>query len=474
MAEPDSIGSVVTATPGTSDDDVARNPALGVRVTETAVETRRPGCDITVFLDASRSVVADPAGRDVAFDRMRSVGARLREIRHLPNGTKCPNCGDRAAHYRRARQWYARTGIEEDVMKRAAWVLPVVALATGMSVAACGDDGPNTAPVRNTTVEVDRARLAAFAPLPDVAEPTAYTMSDELVDLGRMLFYETRMSISQELSCNSCHLLDNFGVDGVQFSIGHEGIPVGRNSPTVYNAALHIAQFWDGRALDVEEQAKGPILAAGEMGMPNPEYVEEVLRTIPGYVEMFGSVFADDGNPVNYDNVAVAIGAFERGLMTPGRFDEFLDGDDDALTDQEKAGLNLFIETGCASCHNGAALGGGMYTKLGTVKEYPGLTDVGRFAVTGLDADMYSFKVPSLRNIADTGPYLHDGSIESLEEMVSIMAEYQLGRTLTDDEIADIVAFMNALTGEVPTEYIALPELPVNGPDTPGPYEFEE
>jgi cytochrome c peroxidase len=371
-------------------------------------------------------------------------------------------------------------------MKRTSWVLLLVAaMAATMSAGGCGDDNPDAAPETEggdsdaaadggESAEVDRSSLAAFAPLPEVVEPTAYTMSDELVDLGRMLYYEDRMSISQEISCNSCHLLDDFGDDGLQFSLGHEGAPVSRNSPTVYNAALHIGQFWDGRAADVEEQAKGPILAAGEMGMPNPEYVEEVLQSIPDYLPLFETAFPDDSAPVNYDNVAVAIGAFERQLVTPDRFDEFLDGDDDALTDQEKAGLNLFIETGCTACHNGSALGGGMYSKIGSVKEYPDVTDVGRFEVTGLDADMNSFKVPSLRNIAETDPYFHDGSIETLEEAVSIMAEYQLGKTLTDAEVADIVTFLTALTGEIPTDYIAVPELPADGPETPGPYEYEE
>lgn len=368
------------------------------------------------------------------------------------------------------------------MVKSIRWVVPVVALV--VTVAACGDRGPSTGSPgtpfgdngggAEASVVVDRDRLTAFAPLPPVVEPTAYTMSDELTDLGRMLFYENRISISQELSCNSCHLLDNFGVDGEQFSLGHEGIPVGRNSPTVYNAALHIAQFWDGRSPDVEDQAKGPILAGGEMGMPNPEYVIFVLDSIPGYVEMFQSVFPDDPDPVNYDNVAQAIGAFERRLTTPDRFDAFLNGDDAALTDQEKAGLNLFLDVGCASCHNGPAMGGQTYARLGVMKEYPGLTDVGRFEVTGMEADRYSFKVPSLRNIAETGPYLHDGSVSSLSEMVRIMAEYQLGKDLTDAEVASIVAFLGALTGEIPTDYIAVPEFPPNGPDTPGPYEYEQ
>lgn len=368
----------------------------------------------------------------------------------------------------------------EDNVRRVWWTAPVLGMV--MAVAACADDGPTQVSdgvngggdTITEDVDVDRARLAAFAPLPEVVEPTAYTMTDELIDLGRMLWYEDRISISQEISCNSCHLLDEYGVDGIQFSIGHEGNPVGRNSPTVYNAALHIAQFWDGRSPDVEDQAKGPILAGGEMGMPNPEYVIFVLESIPGYVELFESVFPDDAVPVNYDNVAQAIGAFERRLTTPDRFDDFLNGDDNALTNAEKAGLNLFLDVGCASCHNGPAIGGQMYARLGVLKEYPGLTDVGRFEVTGMESDRFSFKVPSLRNIARTGPYLHDGSVSSLSEMVRIMAEYQLGKELTDTEVASIVTFLEALTGRIPTDYIAVPAFPPNGPNTPGPYEYQQ
>lgn len=318
-----------------------------------------------------------------------------------------------------------------------------------------------------------RALLGAFMPLPEVVEPTEYTLTDELIDLGRMLFYEDRISISQDMSCNTCHLLDNYGVDGLQFSLGHDGMPVGRNSPTVYNAALHISQFWDGRAKDVEEQAQGPILASGEMGMPNPDYVIEVLNTIPGYIELFNSTFPDEAEPLNYDNVGRAIGAFERKLLTPGRWDALLAGDDSAFTYEEKAGFVTFMNSGCVACHGGPALGGQMYSKLGQVIEYPGLTDEGRFVITGNESDRFFFKVPSLRNIAETGPYLHDGSVASLEEIVKLMAWHQLGRELSDADTASIVTFLNALTGEIPTDYIAVPELPESGPDTPGPYEAD-
>ena len=362
-------------------------------------------------------------------------------------------------------------------MKRYAHYFVIFAALGLLFLGACrsAEPEPTAVPVPPTVApdEYTSAVLGPFSPLPAVVEPTEYELTDEIVDLGRMLYYETRISISQEISCNSCHLLDSYGVDGLQFSLGHDGKPVGRNSPTVYNAALHIAQFWDGRAADVEEQAQGPILASGEMGMPDPEYVLFVLNTIPGYLPLFETAFPNDPDPINYDNVGRAIGAFERYLLTPGRFDDLLNGNEDAFNDQEKRGLALFASTGCTTCHYGEAVGGARYAVLGQVTPYPDVTDEGRFVITGNEADMFSFKVPSLLNIAETGPYLHNGSITTLEEMVDLMATYQLGKELTDAQITDIVAFLNALTGELPMDFIAVPEFPPNGPDTPGPYEYE-
>ncbi len=307
--------------------------------------------------------------------------------------------------------------------------------------------------------EINRDMLAIFGTLPEEVAPTGYEMSEELIDLGRMLFYEPRLSINGNMSCNTCHGLNNYGMDGLRFSFGHTGNPVGRNAPTVYNAALHVAQFWDGRAADVEEQAKGPILAGGEMGMPSAEFVVSTLKSVKGYLPFFEAAFPGDSDPITYDHVGQAIGAFERRLMTPGRFDEYLAGDDTALTDAEKRGLSLFMNTGCTACHNGPALGGGMFAVLGSLEPYV-TNDLGRYNVTKNDVDKFAFKVPSLRNIAVTGPYLHDGSIPTLESMVQLMVRHQLGRKLTHDEVDDMVTFLRSLTGVLPSEYTAAPELP--------------
>ena len=301
--------------------------------------------------------------------------------------------------------------------------------------------------------------LKIFGTLPEEAAPTNYEMSDPLIDLGRMLYYEPRLSISGNMSCNTCHGLNNYGMDGLRFSFGHTGNPVGRNAPTVYNAALHVSQFWDGRAADVEEQAKGPVLAAGEMGMPNAETVVSVLKAVPGYQPYFEAAFPGDSDPITYDHVGQAIGAFERRLTTPGRFDEFLAGDTTALTEAEQQGLALFMQTGCTACHYGPTLGGNSYATLGAQEPYT-TNDMGRYIVTGKEADMHVFKVPSLRNVAVTGPYLHDGSIPTMESMVQLMVRHQLGKQLTSDEVDSIVIFLRSLTGVLPSDYTAQPQLP--------------
>jgi cytochrome c peroxidase len=270
-----------------------------------------------------------------------------------------------------------------------------------------------------------------------------------LVDLGKKLYFETKLSVNDKMSCNTCHNLDTYGVDNEPTSPGHEGKRGGRNSPTVYNAALHIAQFWDGRAEDVEAQAIGPILNPIEMGMPSEAVVIEKLSKVEDYQKSFKKAFPKADPALTYKNIGVAIGAYERTLLTPSRFDDFLNGKDKALTDVEKKGLKRFVEIGCTSCHNGAAVGGSMYMKLGAVNEYK-TEDLGRFEVTKDEADKHVFKVPSLRNIEKTAPYFHDGSIKTLEEAIKIMAWHQLGEKVSDQDVSEIKAFLGSLTAAKP------------------------
>lgn len=319
---------------------------------------------------------------------------------------------------------------------------------------------------------VNRSLLGMFQPLPESAENPNNPFNKSKIELGRKLYFDTRLSLDQTISCYSCHDLFMYGVDRQPVSIGINKQKGGRNAPTVYNAAIHIAQFWDGREPDVEAQAKGPILAGVEMGMPDSEYVMKVIKSIPGYVDLFKKAFPESEDALTYDNLGNAIGAFERKLLTPSRFDKYLKGDDDALSDAEKKGLMTFISTGCTTCHNGMGVGGHLYQKLGLVKAWPDLKDEGRSKVTGNEAEKFHFKVPTLRNIAETDPYLHDGSIEKLDEMVEKMAEYQLGRTLSKEDTKSIVTFLKSLTGKVPEDLIVEPELPKSGPNTPKPVKY--
>lgn len=319
------------------------------------------------------------------------------------------------------------------------------------------------------TVVIERAKLTMFAPLPAVMESAANPITEEKVTLGRMLYYENRLSKAQEVSCNTCHLLDQYGVDGHPVSEGHMGKVGDRNAPTVYNAAGQFVQFWDGRAPNVEEQAKGPVMNPVEMAMPSEAYVLGVLKSIPDYVAAFKKAFPADKEAVTFNNMALAIGAFERKLVTPDRWDKFLKGDLSALSNEEKAGFNKFIEVGCPTCHIGPYVGGQMYQKTGLLKPWPNQKDQGRFRVTGQESDKMMFKVPQLRNIEKTGPYFHDGSVSALDQAVTMMADYQLGKQLQPEETASIVAWLKTLTGDLPAEFIKEPELPASGPKTPKP-----
>lgn len=309
--------------------------------------------------------------------------------------------------------------------------------------------------------------LMMFKALPTEAPSRDNELSEAKINLGRMLYFETRISKNGKMSCNSCHVLDKYGQDNLPFSPGHEGKLGGRSSPSVYNAALHVAQFWDGRAPSVEEQAKGPVLNPVEMGAPSAEFVVSVLKSMPGYVEAFKAAFPGEADPVSYNNFGKAVGAFERKLVTPSRWDDYLKGRKESLSEAEVKGYETFAKVGCVTCHNGPAVGGAMYQKLGVVKAWPELKDLGRFEATKVESDKHSFKVPSLRNITETGPYLHDGSVTSLGDMVKKMAEHQLGKTLTNEECARIVTFLKALKGNLPKEYIAQPKLPESSANTP-------
>ena len=299
------------------------------------------------------------------------------------------------------------------------------------------------------SAEVDPTLRALFSPLPATSIDVNNHLTSKRIALGKKLYFEKKLSKAQDLSCNSCHDLNNFGVDNQKTSLGFNGQRGGRNSPTVYNAALHFAQFWDGRAKDVEEQALGPIMNPVEMAMPSEKEVIDRLLTDSVYISQFKEAFPDESEALNFKNIGKAIGAFERTLITPSKFDEYLNGDEKALSEDAIRGLKAFRDTGCVACHNGSTLGGQMFQKLGIVKPFP-TSDLGRYEVTKLDSDKLIFKVPSLRNVSKTAPYFHDGSIQTLEEAVKLMGEHQLGAKMDERKIKDIVAFLNSLTGEIP------------------------
>lgn len=285
-----------------------------------------------------------------------------------------------------------------------------------------------------------------FPPLPTT---DAEKQPKELVALGKKLYMDTRFSKSGKMSCNTCHNVSTFGVDNEPTSPGHEGKRGGRNSPSSFNASLHIAQFWDGRAADVETQALGPVLNPIEMGMASASAVEKVIEGDKEYQALFKAAFPSEKTPINFANFGKAIGSFERTLVTPSRYDAFAKGDASALTSEEKAGLKKFMESGCTACHMGSTFGGTMFQKLGLVKPYES-KDLGRYEVTKNEADKMIFKVPSLRNVSETGPYFHDGSVKDLPTAVKLMGTHQLGRDLSDEDIQSIMTFLKSLTGQLP------------------------
>lgn len=311
-----------------------------------------------------------------------------------------------------------------------------------------------------------------FQPIPSASSalkdnPT----TPDKIALGKMLFFDPRLSSSQLISCNTCHNVGMGGDDNLETSIGHGWAKGPRNAPTVLNAVFNVAQFWDGRAEDLKTQAKGPVQAGVEMNN-TPDTVEKTLRSIPAYVEHFTRVFPGEEQPVTFDNMAKAIEVFEATLVTPGsRFDEFLTGRADALDAQEQQGLQLFMDKGCAACHNGVNVGGQDYYPFGVV-EKPGADilppgDKGRFAVTNTADDTYVFRAAPLRNVALTAPYFHSGKVWSLKQAVAVMGTSQLGAKLTDEEVLAITAFLDTLTGKQPE--VIYPILPASTSATPEP-----
>lgn len=291
-----------------------------------------------------------------------------------------------------------------------------------------------------------------------------------MVELGKKLFFDPRLSRSGFISCNSCHNLSMGGTDNIKTSIGHNWQRGPINSPTVLNASMNLAQFWDGRAKDLQEQAGGPIANPGEMAFTH-ELAIDVLASIPAYRAEFKQVFGQD--KLSIAQVTRAIAAFEEVLVTPdSRFDQWLGGKKSALTKDELAGYQLFKSSGCIACHNGPAVGGNSFQKMGVVAAYKtAMTAEGRFAVTGKDVDRFNFKVPTLRNVELTYPYFHDGEAATLTQAVDVMGRLQLGRTFTADENGKLVAFLKTLTGKQPN--LVLPILPPSSDNTPRPVPFD-
>lgn len=349
-------------------------------------------------------------------------------------------------------------------------VLSVAVLA--LMLAACGKAGEGGSGVSPASEELMKVARDQFKAIPaSYKDIPGNTASDEQIKLGVMLYHDPRLSGSHALSCASCHNIGLGGGDDASFSIGHKWQQGGRNAPTVLNAVFNTAQFWDGRAKDLYEQAGGPMVNPIEMNSPK-EHVAEQLKSIPGYADAFAKAFPGDKDPVSLANAQTAIAAFESTLITPNAsFDQYLAGKADALNADQKAGLKLFVDKGCAACHNGMNIGGGMYAKFGVVEapdaKYRPAGDKGREGVTHDVTDAYSFKVPTLRNITLTAPYFHTGSVWDLSEAVRVMGKAQLGQQLSDDEVSKIVAFLGSLKGDQPK--VEVPILPPSGPQTTRP-----
>jgi cytochrome c peroxidase len=285
------------------------------------------------------------------------------------------------------------------------------------------------------------------------------------IRLGKILFYEMRISVDGTVSCSKCHPITLYAADGLRKAIGNQCRVNPRNAPTIFNASVQISEHWIGNRTDVEDQAKQSVIGPPSFGMASYADVERILKSISGYGSLFKEAFPEDKDPIMMDNFAKAVGAFERTLVTPSPFDSFLEGDPNVLTELGKKGLKKFMEVGCITCHSGTYIGGQMYQKFGLLEPYWKYTkneavDEGRFAVTKNESDKYVFKVPILRNVAKTAPYFHDGSVDTLETAEWIMGKVQLGKDLSKEEVEDIYAFLKSLTGKIPEDALKVPLLP--------------
>jgi cytochrome c peroxidase len=431
-------------------------------IADEVSDLREPGMSHADAVPADEEIVYEAMGNfaATAVDAASRAGAWLAELwRDL---TLSFDGLDPAIHLPVTAQRAAPSGRlkprEEDAMKRPS---SISVIALGACVIA--SIGTATHAVEDDALLKDARSL--FAPLPkDMATPQR-SVTPALVELGRALFFDPRMSVDGTASCARCHQAALYGGDALAKSHGHHDKLNARNAPTVLNAALQFKQHWTGNREDVEDQATKALTGAASFGNPNFEAPMARLKAIAGYQPLFRAAFPGDENPVTAANWGLAIGAYERTLVSRSRFDDFLGGKVEALSATERAGLRTFIDTGCIACHNGVGVGGGDFRKFGVVEDYWKATasqeiDEGRAADTKKSEDKFLFKVPSLRNVAMTGPYFHDGSVGSLDAAVRIMARVQLGVAPSDREVHDIVAFLGSLTGPLPENYATVPVLP--------------
>jgi cytochrome c peroxidase len=311
--------------------------------------------------------------------------------------------------------------------------------------------------------------LRSLRPLPDALEPVLALNTKEQVALGHELFFDRRLSLGQKTACQDCHVLARYGVDGKPVPTGNEGAQGLRNTPTVFNVGGHWLFFWDGRANSLEEQAKGPLLNVVEMALETEAQGLEVLRSMPEYTAAFDRAFPDSKEPaLNFENLVGALAAYQRHLVTPGPWDRFLAGDDEAIPKDALRGFVLMVHHGCVACHSGILMAGGI-EKLGARHPWPNQKDLGRYQSSGNEFEKMRFRAPSLRNVARTAPYFHDASEATLPGAVRKMAHHQLGVDLSNREVDSIVAFLDTLTGDLPKDLIQEPMLPPSTSRTPPP-----